>query len=167
MQGTYKTSGCLTAKTEVMTMHDTATAVVPDAVRFDTKVVVVLRDDLLPWQELNATAFLMSGIATSEPGLVGEPYRDSEGNAYLPMLRQPVVVLTGDGGVLAAARERALGRGIPMAAYTRELFSTGHDGANRAAFASADAARLDLVGLAVRGPRNAVDRVVKGARRHH
>ena len=49
-------------------MHDTTSvdcqsdpAGVP--VRFDTRVVVALRDDLLPWQELNVTAFLMSGIA--------------------------------------------------------------------------------------------------------
>ncbi len=139
----------------------------PDAVvRFHTKTVVVLREGLAPWQELNVTAFLMSAIATSEPGLVGEPYRDADGTAYLPMLRQPVLVLTGSGEVLAAARERALGRGIPLAVYTRELFSTGHDAANRAAVAAVAGADLDLVGLGMRGPRNAVDRVVKGARMH-
>ena len=46
--------------------------------RLDTKVAVVLRDDLLPWQELNVTAFLTSGIATSAADLTGEPYRDKE-----------------------------------------------------------------------------------------
>ncbi|MFX5521817.1 DUF2000 family protein, partial [Acinetobacter baumannii] len=63
---------------------------------FDTKIVVILGDDLAAWQELNVTAFLTAGIATSAPGLVGEPYRDADGTAYLPMLRQPVIVLTGD-----------------------------------------------------------------------
>jgi Protein of unknown function (DUF2000) len=29
---------------------------------FDTKVAVVVRDDLATWQALNVTAFLMSGI---------------------------------------------------------------------------------------------------------
>jgi hypothetical protein len=29
---------------------------------FDTKIVIILRDDLKPWQELNVTAFLASGI---------------------------------------------------------------------------------------------------------
>lgn len=62
----------------------------PDApVRFDTKVVVVLRHGLVPWQELNVTAFLMSGIATSEPGLTGEPYRDADGTEYLRCSASP------------------------------------------------------------------------------
>ncbi len=135
-------------------------------VRFDTKVVVVLSDNLLPWQELNVTAFLMSAIATSAPGLTGEPYQDRDGNDYLPMLRQPVLVLTAGQELLAAARERALAREIPIALYTRELFSTGHDEANRAAVAAVAAQDLDLVGIALRGPKNVVDRIVKGARMH-
>ena len=137
-----------------------------EPVRFDTKVSIVLRDDLLPWQQLNVTAFLMSGIATSEPGLVGEPYRDADGTDYLPMLRQPVLVLSASAGVLGEARSRALSRGLAIAIYTRELFSTGHDAANRAAVAAVHGASLDLVGIGLRGPRNAVDRVVKGARMH-
>jgi hypothetical protein len=135
-------------------------------VRFDTKVVVVLRDELLPWQELNVTAFLMSGIATSAPDLVGEPYRDADGTEYLPMLRQPVLVQTASPETLTTIRERAASRGLTVAVYTRELFSTGHDAANRAAVAAVPAAGLDLVGIGIRGPRNAVDKVVKGARMH-
>jgi hypothetical protein len=139
---------------------------VPAPVRFDTKIAVVLRDGLLPWQELNVTAFLMSGIATSAAGLTGDRYRDRDGNEYLPMLRQPVLVLTASAAALAAARARAVGRGVPLAVYTRDLFTTGHDAANRAAVAAVAADELDLVGLAVRGPRNVVDRIVKGARMH-
>ena len=135
-------------------------------VRFDTKVVVVLRDDLLPWQELNVTAFLMSGIATSAPDLTGEPYRDHDGNEYLPMLRQPVLVLSAGAEKLATARAKAVERGIPVAVYTYDLFSTGHDAANRAAVSIVAAADLDLVGIALRGPRNVIDRIVKGARKH-
>ncbi len=32
---------------------------------FDTKVAVVVRDDLEPWQRLNVTAFLVSGVTAS------------------------------------------------------------------------------------------------------
>lgn len=134
--------------------------------RFDTKVAVVLRDDLLPWQELNVTAFVMSGIATSEEGLVGEPYEDADGRVYLPMLRQPVLVHTASVEVLRRAHTKALERGIPLAIYTRELFSTGHDAANRAAVRVVGTDDLDLVGVALRGPRNVVDRLTKGARLH-
>lgn len=135
-------------------------------VRFDTKVAVVLRDDLLPWQELNVTAFLVSGIATSEDGLVGEPYEDADGQRYLPMLRQPVLVFSADADAIARAHAKAVERQLPLAIYTRELFSTGHDEANRAAVRAVATADLDLVGIAVRGPRNAVDRLLKGARMH-
>ena len=143
-----------------------ATADANGAVRFDTKVVVVLRHDLLPWQELNVTAFLMSGIATSAPDLTGEPYRDRDGNEYLPMLRQPVLVLSADAEKLAAARAKAVGRDIPLAVYTYDMFSTSHDAANRAAVSAVSAGDLDLVGIALRGPRNVVDRIVKGADKH-
>lgn len=135
-------------------------------VRFETKVVVVLRGDLLPWQELNVTAFLMSGIAASEDDLVGENYRDADGNDYLPMLRQPVMVMSADAEKLKSIRSKALGRGIPTAVYTEELFSTGHDAANRAAVAAVPAEQLNLVGVALRGAKNAVDRTIKGARMH-
>jgi len=140
---------------------------VTDAPRFDTKVVVVLAADLAAWQELNVTAFLMSGIATSGDDLVGEPYRDADGTTYLPMLRQPVIVLSADTETLARARAKAAAReDVSVAIYTRELFSTSHDAANRAAVAAVAASDLDLVGIAVRGPRNVVDRVVKGATFH-
>ena len=93
-----------------------------EPVRFDTKVSIVLRDDLLPWQQLNVTAFLMSGIATSEPDLVGEPYRDADATEYLPMLRQPVLVLSASAEVLAEARSRALGRGMTNRPVALSLF---------------------------------------------
>jgi hypothetical protein len=32
---------------------------------FDTKVAVLVRDDLVPWQRLNVCAFLMSGVAAA------------------------------------------------------------------------------------------------------
>src|SRR5262249_43207278 len=53
--------------------------------QFDTKIAVVLRDDLAGWQKTNVTAFLVSGIAATVPGVVGEPYRDASENEYLPM----------------------------------------------------------------------------------
>lgn len=133
--------------------------------RFDTKIAVLLRDDLEPWQELNVTAFLASGMA-SNPELLGEPYRDADGTLYTPLLRQPVLVMSGGKEVLAAAHGRVVARGLPCAVYTAEMFGTGHDEANRAAVAAVGREALDLVGLAVHGPRNAVDKVLRGAALH-
>ena len=114
-----------------MSPEQDALTATDEPVRFETRVVVALREDLLPWQELNVTAFLMSGIATSAPDLTGEPYRDRDGNAYLPLLRQPVMVLSADAQQLATARAKALGRELALAVYASEMFATGHDAANR------------------------------------
>jgi hypothetical protein len=135
-------------------------------VRFDTKIAVVLLDDLAVWQKTNATAFLVSGIAGSVPDVVGEPYRDSSGNEYLPMFVQPVLVYAADAAGLRRAYERAMSRGVTPAIYTRELFATNHDEANRAAVATVAAEDLDLVGIAFRAERKTVDKIVDGLRFH-
>jgi len=135
-------------------------------VRFDTKIAVLLRDDLLGWQRLNVTAFLVSGLAATRPELIGEPYEDADGTPYLPMFRQPVLVLEGSKEVLPAAHQRALARELPMSVFTADLFETGFDAANRAAVKAVRRDALDLVGIALHGPKNAVDKVVKGARMH-
>ena len=44
--------------------------------------------------------------------------------------------------------------------------NTGNDRDNRAAVRVVSGNDLDLVGIAVYGPRNAVDKIFKGARMH-
>jgi hypothetical protein len=135
-------------------------------VEFDTKIAVVLRDDLAVWQKTNVTAFLVSGIAGTVDGVVGEPYRDASGNQYLPMFVQPVLVYEADGSALRRAYERAMERGVTPAVYTQELFATNHDEANRAAVAAVPPEELDLVGIAFRAERKVVDKVVDRLRFH-
>ncbi|MFB7460183.1 MULTISPECIES: DUF2000 domain-containing protein [unclassified Streptomyces] len=135
-------------------------------IRFDTKIAVLLREDLEPWQRLNVTAFLVSGLGTTVPEVIGEPYEDAGEVPYLPMFRQPVLVFQGTKETLTAAHGRALSRSLPCAVFTSDLFTTGNDRDNRAAVRAVPTAELDLVGLAVYGPRNAVDKVLKGARMH-
>jgi len=135
-------------------------------VQFDTKIAVVLRDDLAVWQKTNVTAFLVSGIAGTVPGVVGEPYRDASGNEYLPMFVQPVLVYEADRDALRRAHARALDRGVTTAVYTAELFATGHDEANRGAVARVPADELDLVGIAFRAERRTVDKIVDRLRFH-
>ena len=51
---------------------------------FDTKIAIVVRDDLATWQKLNVTAFLMSGItgaARRVRSLVGRHNEDRPGLA--------------------------------------------------------------------------------------
>lgn len=134
--------------------------------QFETKIAVVLRDDLAGWQKANVTAFVVSGVAGANPGTVGEPYRDASGNEYLPMFVQPVLVYEADAAALRRAYERAMDRGVVPAIYTYELFATGYDEANRAAVAAVNAEDLDLVGIAFRAERKTVDKIVDRLRFH-
>lgn len=135
-------------------------------VRFDTKIAVVLRDDLAGWQRLNACAFLVSGVAAASPELIGEAYADADGTPYLAMFGQPVLVFAAPAQVLTAAHRRALDAGLTMSVFTADLFKTGNDRDNRAAVAAVPRDELDLVGIALHGPRNRIDKIVKGAALH-
>jgi hypothetical protein len=137
-----------------------------EPIRFDTKIAVLLRDDLEVWQRLNVTSFLVSAIGQRHPEVLGEPYADADGTEYLPMFRQPVLVFEGSKEALAKSRERAVSRGVALSVFTADLFATGNDRDNRAAVRAVRGADLDLAGLAVHGPRGAVDKIVKGARMH-
>ncbi|MEU9637626.1 DUF2000 domain-containing protein [Streptomyces tendae] len=154
-----------------MSTHEAApeTPKAPEAetpVRFDTKIAVLLREDLETWQRLNVTAFLVSGLGKQFPEVIGEPYEDADAVGYLPMFRQPVLVFEGTKETLTTAHARVLSRALPRALFTSDLFTTGNDRDNRAAVRAVATADLDLVGLAVYGPKNAVDKVLKGARMH-
>jgi hypothetical protein len=133
---------------------------------FDTKIAIVLREDLAVWQKLNVTAFLVSGIVAQFPAVIGEPYRDAVGNLYNPMSIQPVIVLSADQAGLSAIHRRALERGVTTSLYIEEMFATGHDTANRAVFAEFGPDSAKVVGLALRADRKLADKITKGAKMH-
>lgn len=135
-------------------------------VRFDTKIAIVLAEGLEAWQELNVTAFLSSGVSAVTDPVLGKPYQDGSDNAYLPMFRQPVLIFSADAERLRTVHAKALERGLEIAVYTRDLFATGNDEDNRAQLVDVPADRLDLVGIALYGRKNAVDRTVKGIALH-
>jgi hypothetical protein len=139
------------------------TAITPP---FETKLVVILRDDLPVWQKLNATLFLVSGIAATDPTTVGEPYEDASGSQYLPMFRQPGLVFAASRDELRRAFNRARQNDVAMAIFTDDLFSTGHDDANRAAVRAVFQDALSLVGIAFRAERKIANRIVKGLKLH-
>lgn len=133
---------------------------------FDTKVALIVRDDLAGWQRLNVTAFLATGIAAAAPDALGQTYVDAAGNTYGKMLGQPILIFQSDLPGLQRAHRVALERPLTIIPYVFSMFSTGHDDANRQVFAAEDPANLNLVGLGLRGPRNAVDKAVKGLSLH-
>jgi hypothetical protein len=138
----------------------------PKPVAWETKLAVVLREDLAAWQKLNVTAFTVSGIAATVEGVIGEPYEDASGVEYLPMFRQPVLVFAADAEKMRQIHERALRRDIQVAVYTEELFATNNDEDNRAQVRAVPTEKLNLVGMAMLADRKSIDKVVKGASLH-
>ena len=133
---------------------------------FDTKVAVLVHEDLAVWQKLNVTAFLATGIASAVPQAMGEPYVDAAGREYARLLGQPILVFAASSEVLLRAWKQAIQRGMQRSAYVRAMFETDHDAANRAAFLAESAEAPDLVGLSVHGSKKDVDKVTRSARLH-
>jgi hypothetical protein len=134
--------------------------------RFDTKIGIVVREDLAGWQKLNVTAFLASAVAANHPEVIGEPYEDGSGTTYLSMFGQPVLVYAADAEALGRVREAAVRRGLGVAVFTEDMFKTGHDAANRAVVRAVPAEELQLTGLAVFGAKNPLDKTLKGLALH-
>ncbi|KZM48864.1 DUF2000 family protein [Labrenzia sp. OB1] len=133
---------------------------------FETKFVVVVREDLAVWQKLNVTAFLATGIAATKPEIIGENYRDAAQNVYHPMSIQPIIVLSTDAVTLGKIHQRTLQRGIRASLYIEEMFSTGHDSANREVFAKFTPEDARVAGLAFHADKKIADKISKGARMH-
>ncbi len=98
---------------------------------FDTKIAVVIRNDLEAWQKLNVASFLTGGVAAAFPGCIGEAYEDASGTKYLALIGQPILIYGADGPALSRALDRALARNVAPAVYTEDMFKTTHDAANR------------------------------------
>lgn len=133
---------------------------------FDTKIAVVLRNDLPTWQKLNVTAFTIGGIAGTTVGIVGDHYEDASGNLYLPMIVQPILIFEGDSKQIRRTYERALAWGVAFSLFTEDLFTTGNDIDNRAAVKARKQEELNIVGMAMRDHKKTIDKVLDGLALH-
>lgn len=134
--------------------------------RYDTKIAIVVAENLATWQKLNAASFLAGGLVSTYPELGGENYADASGRFYGPLIRQPILIFQATPEQLKQVLKRAQDRGVRPSIYTRELFSTGNDADNRAAVTAVATDALDLVGLALHGERKEIDKIVKGLALH-
>ncbi|MDY3918831.1 MAG: DUF2000 domain-containing protein [Candidatus Limivivens sp.] len=132
---------------------------------FDTKIKIVLRNDLEAWQELNITAFLMSGIAGTQ-NIIGQPYVDADGVEYLPMSQQPIMIHSASGEQMKDLLKKALTKDVVLTIFTEELFNTYNDVDNRDMVSRFKTEELNLVGIGIRGKKNHVDRLLKGFELH-
>src|SRR5262249_16590837 len=123
---------------------------------FSTQITLIVRDDLAVWQKLNVTAFLTSGIIGAAPDILGAPYEDAAGNSYHALAIQPMIMLVADAETIKAIYRRAMERKVPLSLYISDMFTTGHDAANRAAGRQHVPDGLDIVGLGLPHQREIV-----------
>ena len=133
---------------------------------FDSKIAIVVREELAVWQKLNVTAFLAGGLAACYKEIIGERYRDASGLTYGPLVRQPILIFSASGEELRRTLGRALERGVTPSIYTVDLFTTYNDVDNRAAVAVVPTENLVLAGLALHAERKVTDKIVKGLKLH-
>jgi hypothetical protein len=133
---------------------------------FDTKVAVVIRNNLEAWQKLNVASFLTGGVAAAFPECIGDAYEDALGTKYLALIGQPILIYGADGPALSRALDRALSRNVTPAIYTEDMFKTTHDAANREVVRAVARADLNLVGIAMRAERKVIDKIVDGLKFH-
>jgi hypothetical protein len=133
---------------------------------FDTKIAILVQDDLAIWQKLNVTAFLSTGLSNELPELAGAPYEDAAGRQHARLCIQPILIFEATPAVLQRAWSQSIQRDLTRAGYVRAMFHTGHDAANREVFKAEPADAPDLVGLALYGPKKDIDKSTKGARLH-
>lgn len=132
---------------------------------FDTKIKIVLRNDLMMWQKLNVTAFLMSGIGGTQ-NIIGEPYLDKDNIEYLSMSKQPIIIYSATGEEINKLLQKAITKEAAIAIYTEELFNTYNDEDNRGMVAKFKTEELNLVGIGIRGKKNIVDKLFKNFKLH-
>ena len=132
-----------------------------------SRLALVLRDDLLTWQRLNVTAFLSSSIAANpQSPPMGGTYVDALGRNYGEMFAQPVMVFEANAQVLQSALLTALDENMVVRVFPDVLFTTGNDADNRAAFMKLAPREMAVAGLALLGGRNRISKLLAGARKH-
>jgi hypothetical protein len=129
-----------------------------------TKFAIVLDEELPVWKKLNVAAFLSSGIVSNNPNIIGKNYQDKSGVNYLPLCIQPIIVLKASRGKLNTFLARAKNSGVDVAVFIDDMFTSGHDEANRATVNQYYSDELPLVGIAIHEERKVIDKILKGAK---
>ena len=98
--------------------------------QFDTKIAVMIRTDLEPWQKLTsrrsspaASPRRFPNVSASPMATIGHEIPVADRPADPDLRRRPART--------SRALERALARNVTPAVYTEDMFKTTHDAANR------------------------------------
>ena len=118
----------------------------------ESKIAMVIKTDLQDWQKLNVASFLASSVAIKFPDTHGKPFITASGSAYLPFIKQPILIFGADTDQsLKRAFERAKERGLYIGIYTEPLFATKSETENLLEIAKHTDEEQKLVGIVVFG----------------
>lgn len=133
----------------------------------DTKIAIVIREDLQVWQKLNVAAFLASSVAIQFPETHGQAFVNASQSTYLPFIKQPMLIYKAeDEAKMKRAFQRAKQRKLAIGIYTQPLFSTKNEEGNHVEIAKETDDNQDLVGLIVYGENRKIDKALDGLSYH-
>jgi hypothetical protein len=130
-------------------------AIVPESAPPEHCVIVV-DEALAPGLAANAAAVLALSLGARAPTLVGEDFRDADGESHPGLIPIGLPVLRAPRAELAGLRERARAAGLDVLGFPTFGQQTNDYDEFRARVARVPTARLQYLGLAVCGPRRAV-----------
>jgi hypothetical protein len=129
-------------------------------------IAIVLHPRMPTWQAVNVAAFLSSGLAADGKDILGEPYEDGAANVYCRLFRQPVMVFQAPSEDLRQLVCQGNQAGVLMSLFSSAMMKTNNDLDNRGTIQGVAPEDLDLLGVAILGPRPSVSKLIKGLARH-
>ncbi|MCF2875786.1 MULTISPECIES: DUF2000 domain-containing protein [unclassified Tenacibaculum] len=133
----------------------------------DSKIAIVVKDDLANWQKLNVVSFLGSSIAIKFPETHGKPFVNASKEEYLPFIKHPILIYKAiDKQQITRAFNRAKERDLHIGIYTQPLFSTKNEAGNHIEIAKCTDEQQDLVGIIMYGENRKVSKALNGLKFH-
>lgn len=134
---------------------------------YDTKIAIVVRNDLKTWQKLNVVAFLASAVAIEFPEVHGRKFVDASDKEYLSFIKNPILIFKADTlDIMKRTYSRGKERGIKIGIYTHPLFATKGEEQNLAEIRKLPENEQDYAGLVFYGERKLIDKTIKGLKLH-
>jgi len=134
---------------------------------YDHKIAIIIKNDLLDWQKLNAAAFLASSVAIQFPQTHGRAFTNASGSVYLPFIKHPILIYKAETDEqLKRTFKRAKEREINIGIYTKPLFATKNEEENHIEIGKATDEEQDLAGIVLYGENKKVDKAVDGLKFH-
>lgn len=134
---------------------------------YDTKIAIVIKDNLPVWQKLNVASFLASSVAIQFPETHGQPFVNASHSTYLPFIKQPILIYKAEtDDRIKRAFSRAKERDLAIGIYTEPLFATKGEAENLVEIAKGTDEEQTLVGIIVYGDSKKVSKALDGLKFH-